>query len=262
LSHRRPLLAWHRKLVAQKYDGSGKRGPGRPRTADEIEVLVLRMAEENPAWSYRRILGALSNLGHEIARSTIAQMLERHGIEPAQERGRKTTWKEFLSQHWELIGAADFFTVEVWTLRGLQRFMVLFFLELSTRKVDIGGIAADANGLWMGQIGRRCCIRLESLSSSRTAATIRSRCFASISPTARSSWSRRFNPAATDRGVSTSTQPARGCSRSCSAPTASSRCVSMRPLESCPARARKPIFHLQFARSSWNSANGKSASGL
>ena len=66
------LLAWHRKLIAQKYDGSSKRGPGRPRTAGEIEALVLRMAEENRDWGYRRIQGALSNLGHKIARSTIA----------------------------------------------------------------------------------------------------------------------------------------------------------------------------------------------
>src|SRR6516225_9045168 len=109
------LLAWHRKLIAQKYDGSGKRGPGRPRAADEIEVLVIRMAEENRDWGYRRIQGALSNLGHEIARSTIADILQRRGIEPAPERKRKTTWKEFLSRHWELIVAADFFTVEVWT---------------------------------------------------------------------------------------------------------------------------------------------------
>ena len=119
------LLAWHRKLIAQKYDGSDKRGPGRPRTAGEIEALVVRMAEENRDWGYRRIEGALSNLGHELARSTIAQILERHGIEPAPERSRKTTWKEFLSRHWELIVAADFFTVEVWTRRGLQRFIVL-----------------------------------------------------------------------------------------------------------------------------------------
>jgi transposase InsO family protein len=96
----------------------------------------------------------LSNLGHEIARSTIAEILERHGIEPAPERSRKTTWKEFLSRHWELIVAADFFTVEVWTRRGLQRFMVLFFIELATRRVEIAGIAATANGLWMSQIGR------------------------------------------------------------------------------------------------------------
>jgi putative transposase len=148
------LLAWYRKLIAQKYDGSGKRRPGRPRTAGEIEAMVIRMAEENRDWGYRRIQGALSNLGHELARSTIAEILERHGIEPAPERSRKTTWKEFLTRHWELIVAADFFTVEVWTRKGLQRFMVLFFIELSTRKVEIAGIASVSNGLWMSQIGR------------------------------------------------------------------------------------------------------------
>jgi transposase InsO family protein len=148
------LLAWHRKLIAQKYDGSGKRGPGRPHTADQIETLVIRMAEENLDWGYRRIQGALSNLGQEIARSTIADILQRRGIEPAPERKRKTDWKEFLNRHWELIVAADFFTVEVWTRRGLQRFVVLFFIELSTRRVEIAGIAATVNGLWMDQIGR------------------------------------------------------------------------------------------------------------
>lgn len=148
------LLAWHRKLIAQKYDGSGKRGSGRPRTAEETENLVVRMAEENRDWGYRRIQGALSNLGHEIGRSTIAEILARHGIEPAPERRRKTTWKEFLTRHWELIVAADFFTVEVWTRHGLQRFLVLFFIDLSTRKVEIAGIAPVVNGLWMSQIGR------------------------------------------------------------------------------------------------------------
>ena len=114
------LLAWHRKLIAHKYDGSGKREPGRPRTAREIEALVVQMAQENRDWGYRRIQGALFNLGHERARSTIAEILERHGIEPAPQRSRKTTWKEFLMEHWELIVAADFFTVEVWTRRELR----------------------------------------------------------------------------------------------------------------------------------------------
>src|ERR1039458_76900 len=150
------LLAWHRRLIAQKYDGTRNRRPGRPRTAGANEAFVVRMAEDNRDWGYRRIQGALSNLGHEIARSTIAEILERHGIEPAPERSRKTTWKEFLTQHWELIVAADFFTIEVWTRRGIQRFFVLFFIELATRKVEIAGIAAAANGLWM-QIGRPSC---------------------------------------------------------------------------------------------------------
>jgi hypothetical protein len=53
---------------------------------------------------------------------------------------KKTTWKEFLTHHWEVLVAADFFTVEVWTRNRLQRFTVLFFIELSTRKVEIAGI--------------------------------------------------------------------------------------------------------------------------
>src|SRR3954471_14242804 len=148
------LLAWHRKLIAQKYDGSARRGPGRPRTVGEREALVVRLAEENRDWGYRRIQGALSHLGHELARSTIAAILVRHGLEPAPERNRKTTGKEFLARHWELIVAADFFTVEVWTRRGLQRFVVLFFLDLSTRQVEIAGLASTAHGWWMSQVGR------------------------------------------------------------------------------------------------------------
>jgi transposase InsO family protein len=148
------LLAWHRRLIARKYDGSQKRSPGRPRTAAEIETLVVRLANENRSWGYRRIQGALANLGHQIGRGTISEILARNGMEPAPERERKTTWKEFLEQHWDLIVAADFFTIEAWTRRGLQRFMVLFFIELSTRKVEIAGIASVANGLWMDQIGR------------------------------------------------------------------------------------------------------------
>src|SRR5215831_2004724 len=100
------LLAWHRKLMAEKYDGSAKRGPGRPRTASELEDLVVRMAQEHRDWGYRRILGAISNLGHSLAPGTIANILKKHGIEPAPERTRP--WKEFLSRHWELIVAADF----------------------------------------------------------------------------------------------------------------------------------------------------------
>jgi hypothetical protein len=76
------LLAWHRKLIATKYDGSKYRSPGRPPIAGDISALVVRMAEENRRWGYRRIQGALSNLGHIVARTTIANILKRHGIEP------------------------------------------------------------------------------------------------------------------------------------------------------------------------------------
>jgi len=67
---------------------------------------------------------------------------------------QRITWKEFLMRHWDQIVASDFFTVEVWTRTGLQRFVVLFFMDLSTRRVILGGIAKCPNGLWMAQIAR------------------------------------------------------------------------------------------------------------
>jgi putative transposase len=69
------LLAWHRKLITQKYEGSTNRKPGRLRKQKDITALVIRMAQENRHWGYRRLQGALANLGHECARSTIAAML-------------------------------------------------------------------------------------------------------------------------------------------------------------------------------------------
>ena len=83
------LLSWHRKLIARKYDGTATCGPGRPRARDELESLVVQMAVENREWGYTRILGALSNLGQTLARGTIANILKKHGIEPAPDRIRK-----------------------------------------------------------------------------------------------------------------------------------------------------------------------------
>ncbi len=148
------LLTWHRKLIARKYDGSQRRGPGRPPVREQIRSLVGRMATENRDWGYTRIRGALANLGHRVARGTIANILKQHGIEPAPERLKKSTWREFLQAHWEVLAAADFFTVEVWTRSGLVRFVVLFVIELSTRRVEIAGITTQPDGVWMTQIAR------------------------------------------------------------------------------------------------------------
>jgi hypothetical protein len=84
------LLAWHWNLIPQIYDGSKRRGPGRSRTRQEIQDLPVRMAAENRDWGYRRIQGAPANLGHVVGRSTIANILKAHGLEPVPERNRKT----------------------------------------------------------------------------------------------------------------------------------------------------------------------------
>jgi len=134
------ILRWYRRLIAKKYDGSAFRSRGLPTTPKQIPELVVRMAEENPRWGYTRIRDALANLGHEIARNTVKRILQDHGIEPAPERGRRTPWKTFLQACWEGMAAADLFTVEALTLAGLRRYLVLFVLELKTRRVKTSGI--------------------------------------------------------------------------------------------------------------------------
>ncbi len=150
------LLRWHRQLIAMKWTFL-RRSPGRPRVMRTIQELVVRMASENPRWGYTRIRGALSNLGHEVARGTIANILKREGIEPAPTRGERTPWSVFLRAHWRTLVAADFLTVEVWKLGGLVTYYVLFFLELPTRAVKIAGITTNPAEDWMLQIARNAC---------------------------------------------------------------------------------------------------------
>ena len=100
----------------------------------------LRMATENPNWGYTRIQGALNNVGHRVARSTIATILKAKGIPPSGER--PTTWRTFLRAHWPALVAADFFTTEVWTARGLVTYYTVFIIELQSRRVHVAGSTA------------------------------------------------------------------------------------------------------------------------
>src|SRR4029450_2154180 len=93
------ILGWYRKLVARKFDGSARRGPGRPRVKGEVEQLIIRMSRENRDWGYDRIVGALANLGHEISDQTVGNVLRRHGIAPAPKRGQTTAWKRVIAAH-------------------------------------------------------------------------------------------------------------------------------------------------------------------
>jgi transposase InsO family protein len=149
------ILGWYRKLVARKFDGSkARRGPGRPRIKREVEQLIIRMAGENRDWGYDRIAGALANLGYEISDQTVGNVLRRHGLPPAPERKRTTTWAAFIRTHLTLLAGTDFFTAEVLTLRGLMTYYVLFFIHLESRRVDVAGITVHPNEPWMKQIAR------------------------------------------------------------------------------------------------------------
>ena len=92
------ILRWHRELIARKWTYA-KRQPGRPGVRVEIRRLVVRMAGDNPSWGYTRIQGALKNLNHRVARSTIAKILREQGIPPSRER--PMMWRTFLRAHWQ-----------------------------------------------------------------------------------------------------------------------------------------------------------------
>jgi hypothetical protein len=119
-----------------------------------IAQLIVRMAQENPSWGYTRIQGALANLNHKVGRGTVANVLKASGIEPAPERGKHTRWSVFLKAHWKVLAASDFFTVEVWTPRGLTTYYVLFVISIADRMVHVAGITTRPDGPWMLQIGR------------------------------------------------------------------------------------------------------------
>jgi transposase len=114
------ILGWYRKFAASKLDGSKvHRGPGRPRIKREVEQLIIRMARETQDWGYDRIAGAQANLGHKVSDQTVGNVLRCHGLPPAPERKRTTTWAEFIRTRLALLAGTDFFTAEVLTLRGL-----------------------------------------------------------------------------------------------------------------------------------------------
>ena len=149
------ILAWHRTLVAQKFDGSQQRqAPGRPTIGQELKALIVRIAREHRSWGYDRIVGALANLGLTVSDQTVGNVLKRHGMAPAPERKMTTTWKECIRTHMDVLVATDFFTAEVWTLGGRVTYDGLFFIHLGSREIQIAGVTPHPNAQWMMQIAR------------------------------------------------------------------------------------------------------------
>src|SRR5215203_1924662 len=144
------ILAWYRRLIAKKFDGSRFRSyAGRPRISHEVTDLIVQMARENSGWGYDRIVGALANIGHVVSDQTVGNILRRHGIAPAPKRIHNTTWKDFIASHMAVLAGVDFFTVEMLTWRGLATYYVLFFVHLETRRVSLAGITRHPTASWM-----------------------------------------------------------------------------------------------------------------
>jgi putative transposase len=151
------LLVWHRRLVSRKWDFAARRRPGRPPTAAAIKGLVLRMAKENPSWGHRRIQGELVRLGHEIAASTVWQILHDAGIDPAPRRSGPT-WKQFLTAQAHGILAVDFVHVDTVFSR---RIYALIVIEHGSRRAHLAGVAAHPDGPWTTQAARNLIMDLD-----------------------------------------------------------------------------------------------------
>jgi putative transposase len=151
------LLAWHRKLIARKYDTSTRRGPGRPPTVRSVARIAVRLARENPLWGYRRIHGELTKLGATVAPSTVYEILRAAGIDPALRRSGPT-WRQFLHAQADGILAVDFLHVDTVLLKRLY---VLAFIEHGTRRMHLGGVTAHPTGAWTVQQARNLALTID-----------------------------------------------------------------------------------------------------
>ncbi len=147
------LLKWHRELVRRKWTFR-KGGPrGRPALSPDFEMLILRLARENPTWGYGKLEGELSKLGYAIGRSTVRDVLKRQRVSPAPQRSQQgSNWRTFLSHYQDEILACDFFTVETAWLKTLY---VLFFIALGSRHVYLAGCTASPTAPWVTQQARQ-----------------------------------------------------------------------------------------------------------
>jgi len=148
------LLRWHRELVRKKWTFRKTGRPGRPPIEPDVRALVVRLGRENPRWGYQRIRGELLKLGIRVSATTVRTILLRAGLDPAPRR-TGPTWTEFLRSQAAGILATDFFTVE--TIR-LKTIYVLFFIELSTRRVRLAGVTAHPDSAWVTQQARNLAI--------------------------------------------------------------------------------------------------------
>jgi len=146
------VLRWHRHLVRRTWTFTRRRSGGRPPLGAELATLVLRLADENPRWGYSRIHGELRKRGYTLSRSAVRDVLQRHRVPPAPERGRRGhSWRRFLAQHRDQLLACDFFTVETLFLKTVY---VLFFIELGTRRVYVAGCTTNPTAAWVTQQAR------------------------------------------------------------------------------------------------------------
>lgn len=150
---------WYRELIAEKYDstGDGQKKRGRKPISPEIVEKVLFFQERNPDWGYDRIAGTMKYLGYDVSASTVRKILNDRGIVPDPERRKRGDWQQFIETQQYVTAATDFATVERVTEHGLVREHLLFFMDIGSREVRLGGIVHSPDSNWTTQIARNMC---------------------------------------------------------------------------------------------------------
>jgi transposase InsO family protein len=151
------VIGWHRRLVTRHWTQPATAKRGRPPVAAEIRRLAVRIATDNPTWGYRRVHGELHRLGYRVAASTVWKLLRDAGIDPAPNR-TGPTWAQFIRSQARAIIATDFCCVDTVTLRRLH---VLFFIEIGSRRVHLGGITTNPTRAWTTQAARNFLMAVE-----------------------------------------------------------------------------------------------------
>jgi transposase InsO family protein len=149
------VLRWHRQLVARRWTYS-HRTPGRPPLARSLRELILRLADENPHWGYKRIVGELKGLGIPVSATSVRKVLLEAGLQPAPQRTR-SSWRAFVRAQAASMLACDFLTVET---AFLQRIYVLFFISLATRRIEYVACTSNPDGRWVIQQARNLIMQL------------------------------------------------------------------------------------------------------
>jgi putative transposase len=121
----------------------------RPTSDRRADALIVRLARENPRWGYQRIVGELAKVGIALSTTTVRRTLARSGLTPAPRRDGPT-WREFLHAQAGGVLACDFFCVDTVLLR---RVYVLFFIELTTRRIHVAGVTRSPHGAWVTTAG-------------------------------------------------------------------------------------------------------------
>jgi transposase len=152
------VLRWHRDLIRARHAKISKpKRRGRPPTVRSIHALILRLVRENPSWGYRRIHGELATLGIKVAASTVWEILQAAGVDPAPQRST-TTWADFLRNQAQALLAVDF--IETVTLTG-QRQYILAVIEHATRRVRVLGTTAHPSAAWVTRAARNLVMDLD-----------------------------------------------------------------------------------------------------